>query len=59
MSLKASFGLVACPDCGGMLHYSGIEEIEIYDAECMHCHKKWQVVKSPDGRKETREKTIN
>jgi hypothetical protein len=59
MSLKVSLGVISCPDCGGMLHYSGIEEIEIYDAECLSCRKKWRVVKYPDGRKEVREKTIS
>jgi hypothetical protein len=56
---KVSLGIVSCPDCGGMLYYSGIEEIEIFDAECMECHKKWPVVKYPDGKKEIREKTTS
>jgi len=56
MGFKVSLGMLACPDCGGMLYYSGMEEIEIYDAECLTCHKKWRVVKYPDSRREVREK---
>jgi hypothetical protein len=59
MGLKACIGIVVCPPCSGMFYYSGIENIEIYDVECMSCSKKWQVVKYPDGRKEVREKIIN
>lgn len=59
MGFKVSLGIISCPDCGGMLHYSGIEEIEIYDAQCLHCRKKWQVVKYPNGRREVREKTTS
>jgi uncharacterized protein YbaR (Trm112 family) len=59
MGLKVSLGILVCPECGGTLAYSGIEEIEIYDAQCVSCRKKWQVVKYPDGRREVREKTIS
>jgi hypothetical protein len=59
MSLKIALGVVSCPDCGGMLHYSGVGEIEIYDAQCLNCHKKWRFVKYPDGRREIREKTTS
>jgi hypothetical protein len=58
MGLKACSGIAVCPACSEMLYYSGMTDIEIYDAECMSCHKKWQVVKYPDGRKEIREKII-
>jgi hypothetical protein len=59
MGIKATLGIIACPKCGGMLYYSGIADIEIYDAECLSCHKKWRVVKYPDGRREVREKMTN
>jgi len=59
LGLKVSFGILSCPDCGGELLYSGIEQIEIYDAECLGCGKKWRVVKYPDGRREVRERIEN
>jgi len=59
VSLKVSIGVLSCPDCGGELLYSGVGLIEIYDAECLICHKKWRVVKYPDGRREVREKAEN
>jgi hypothetical protein len=56
---KVSLGVLSCPDCGGALHYSGIEEIEIFDACCLNCRKDWRVVKYPDGRREIRKKIAN
>lgn len=56
MSLKVSLGVLTCPDCGEILHYAGIDEIEIFDAICLGCSKKWRVVKYSDGRTEVRER---
>lgn len=59
MGFKVSLGVVSCPDCGGELLYSGVGEIEIYDAECLACRKRWRVVKYADGQREVREKTTS
>jgi len=60
MGIKATLGIMRCPDCGGMLYFAGVADgVDIYNAECMSCHKKWHVVKYPDGRTEIREKKEN
>lgn len=56
MGLKAVIGVLSCPDCGGHLLYSGVEQIEIYDAQCLNCQKLWRVVRHPGGRTEVRER---
>jgi len=59
LGFKVSLGVLSCPDCGGVLYYSGVKQIEIFDARCLSCGKEWWAVKYPDGRREIREKITN
>lgn len=59
MGLSASFGLMRCPECRGLLFYQGMDDIKIYDAECTECHRVWHVVKHQDGRTEIKPKTFS
>lgn len=58
MGLTATLGLMRCPECRGLLFYRGMDDIKIYDAECMECHRVWHVVRYDDGRTEIRAKEI-
>jgi uncharacterized Zn finger protein (UPF0148 family) len=59
VSVKIALAVISCPACGCMIYYTESGAIEIFNADCAICHKKWQVVNYPDGRKEIREKRIN
>ncbi|MGB7295350.1 MAG: hypothetical protein WBC70_07140 [Candidatus Aminicenantales bacterium] len=60
MSLKVSFGVIPCPDCGELIMHHDFELTGFCLAKCEGCGKEWEIRKCPSGKTiEIKPKMIN
>jgi hypothetical protein len=60
MSLKVSFGVIPCPDCGELMMHHDFASTGLYLARCEGCRKEWEIRKDSSGNTiEIKQKMIN